>query len=171
MRFSTSYKKILLAAALLISGHSHLFSQMRYYLSMEGGGPAGWYSVNAGKNLLQIKDANLSLSAGVSSLHFRDFKGNFNPEFQIPVGLQLHGNKKHSYVLGGGTVLSSQVRAVAAQSDAQRTLHLNYYIKCGYLFSVKNNGFSLFYSPLFEYDGHIRQWGGFSFTRFFSVKK
>jgi hypothetical protein len=136
---------------------------------IEGFGAGAYYSLNYSRLLFKKKQYILSARIGISSYHFRDFQDKVNPDFIIPLGLQLIYGQQHQIVAGFGNTFTSLVQASNHNFEPTRKLKSSGYLSLGYRFRKKGSPyfFELAYSPLFERYQHFRHWGALRIGRFF----
>ncbi len=143
--------------------------QKKNSLFIEGFGAGAYYSLNYGRLLFKKDKYFLSARIGLSSYHFRDFQDKINPDFIIPLGIQVGYGQQHQVIAGFGNTFTSLVQTSSSNFEPERKWNSSGFLFGGYRFR-KNESlyfFELTYFPLFERYRNFRHWGALVIGRFF----
>jgi hypothetical protein len=129
---------------------------------IEGGGAAGFGSLNY-ERILPVKEKlKVGLRVGLSTYNFTDYTTKFNPDVIIPIAINgLYGNN-HKIALGVGQTISAIVQVNDALSKPIRKTNLHATYTIGYRYHKEEGGIIVgcAYTPLIEFYSSYRHWAG-----------
>lgn len=133
-------------------------------VSIQVGGPAGLGSVNYERIILRGKSAGITIRAGISSNHLRDFENKVNPDIILPILLNGFLGERHKLELGIGPAFSSVVSYHSSIHQKSRKTQFSTVFQAGYRFQPRISRFymGIYYSPIYEYNARFRHWGALS---------
>ena len=127
-------------------------------------GIAGYGSLNYERVLHFKKSWMFAARVGLSTYNIKDYTNKFNPDILIPVTVYGSYGKSHKIELGIGQLFQSIVQVNLNEFKPARTNNFNTVFSLGYRYQKKQSGIFLrvAYTPLLDYTGYFRNWGGAS---------
>ena len=145
------------------SKDSIVFKKNAVFYELAGSG--GRHSINYERSFV-IKQSKFtgSVRGGLSLSNYRDFDGNFNPDFTLPLMANLMYGAKHRGEIGVGQTLSSIVEGNTNTGDPKRGNHFNTTFNIGYRYQRQNGGpmVRVGYTPVINFRGEYKHWFGAS---------
>ena len=136
---------------------------------LELGGAAGYGSVNYELLVKKLQKMKLSARVGLSSLKFRDFQNEFNPDIIVPISINTYFGYNHHIELGVGQVFSSIIYADKVNFEPRRRNNLSTNISIGYRFQKEAPGtvFKIAYTPIIQNNRVFTNWFSAAIGQFF----
>ncbi len=128
---------------------------------LEGGGAGAYGSINYEYLFKTINHLKLSTRIGLSTYRLKDYTEKFNPDFIIPITLNVYYGIRHHIDLGLGPTITSIVYANHETYQPQRrTLANNTNLFIGYRYQKEDNKvmFKIGYAPIIEQNHLFRNW-------------
>lgn len=133
----------------------------RFTCFAEGGGAAGYGSVNGEIRFLMKDHFTFTGRLGLGTYQLVDFERRFNPDIIVPVTFLFAYGKKQQLELGLGPSFSSF--PVLVQMKKQRDFMLSANFLLGYRYTGPGKFFyRLAFTPLYEPNKKFRLWLGIS---------
>lgn len=169
-----SYKILLfIILTSFFEAKGQIYVSPKHSIILDAGGIGGYGSLNYERVFFSKKNYHLSYKAGFSFFRFKDYERELNPDFLIPMSIQIIRRfKNHNAVLGVGNTVSSIVKASSDFSSKIRKTSLSGSLIIGYRFQKINKPFSIqfSYTPIYQQSKRIRHWGSLGFGYSF-IKK
>ncbi len=160
-----SFFVVLILMTLRTSVHAQTDSvriaQQGIYLEI--GGPGGYGSLNYERVLFHKQYLTVAARVGLSIYHVRDYTNQFNPDLIIPVSIGAYYGRQHNIEMAIGQTIANIVHAGPDFKPARKTdLHTHFSV--GYRYQKNTAGFIFrcAYTPILEFNKHLRHWAGVS---------
>jgi hypothetical protein len=163
-------KTALLSVILLVWIANDGFSQAdstrtrRNIVFVEGAGPGGYGSIGYERILIMGNRFSGSARAGISTFHFTDFTGSFNPDLVFPLAVMAGYGKSHHAEVGIGETITSIVHASPGDFAPVREIGLHTFFSIGYSYRKPSGGLFVrcAYTPIIQSNKYLRHWAGIS---------
>jgi hypothetical protein len=131
---------------------------------VEIGGIAGYGSLNYERAFFIKTKWTLSARVGISTMNLKDYTNKFNPDILVPFAVYGSYGSNHKAEIGIGQLYENVVRADLSEFKPIRVSHFNTVFSVAYKYQRKHGGLFIrvAYSPIIDYEGVYRNWGGVS---------
>lgn len=136
----------------------------RNIVYLEVAGVAGYGSVNYERVMFSKKIFTFAMRLGISTYHIKDYTNKFNPDILIPLSINGYYGKNHKIELGVGQTFTNIVHADLTNFKSKRISNFHTNFSIGYRYQRNTGGivFRCAYTPIIEFNQHLRHWAGIS---------
>jgi len=133
-------------------------------LYLEIGGLGSYGSLNYERVIFTKAKTKIAGRIGVGTYSITDYTFNFNPDFFIPIVINVLYGNKHKVEAGVGQTISNTVQANHSNWEPERETNLHANFTIGYRYQKDTGGFIFrcSYTPVVKLYKYYRHWAGVS---------